>query len=287
MVAAYRSHAQASGLTGGAAVVTKPAGTINGDYLVAVCVTSAVSITPPASWSSPSWSLGGQIPAFVRAASSEPADYTFTPVGGTLPNTGVVIVCVKDRHPSTPIDDGDGVSGIANLVMPSVDSAGTNRLLMQVIKKASAACSWTPPGTATERFDAVVSSFSGAGGDEIVNAGGTGTRTWIPTNTAQAGVGYMMAFAPIPPGAGTFTGAYDFTGSGFTGEEGPAEGTFTGGYDFTGSGFTGSAPDVANGTFTGTYDFAGSGFTGAGGDPDNLVDVYPTEGGRRRFGGRK
>lgn len=241
MVAAYRSHAQASGLTGAAAVVTKPAGTVDGDYLVAVIVTSATSITPPAGWSSPSWSLGGQIPAFVRAASSEPADYTFTPVGGITPNTGVVIVCVRDRHPSAPIDAGAGVTAISNLVMPSVNSAGANRLLMQVIKKASAACTWTPPGTATERFDAVVSSFSGAGGDEVVGAGATGTRTWTPTNITQAGVGYIMAFAPIPPGAGTFTGSYDFSGS-FTGAAGPSEGTFTGAYDFSGTGFTGVAP---------------------------------------------
>lgn len=242
MVASYRSHEQASGLTGGSAVVTKPAGTVDGDYLVAVCVTSATSITPPAGWSSPAWSLGGQLPAFVRAASSEPASYTFSPVGGVTPNTGVVIVCIRDRHPSAPIDNAGSVSDISNLVMPSITSAGPNRLLMQIIKKASAACTWTPPGGTTERFDAVVTSFSGAGGDDIVGSGATGTRTWTPTNTTQTGVGYVIAFAPIPPGAGTFTGAYDFSGTGFTGQAGPGEGTFTGAYDFSGSGFTGSAP---------------------------------------------
>jgi hypothetical protein len=97
----------------------------------------------------------------------------------------------------------------------------------------------------------------------------------------------LIAVNPAPPEEGTFTGGYDFTGASFAGISGPGEGTLTGGYDFTGTSFVGVAGEPsAYGAFTGEYDFTGSGFVGAD-DEDDLIDVYGTAGGRKRFGGRK
>lgn len=265
MTAAYQSQAQAAGISGGNAIVTKPAGTVSGDLLIAVGVTNATTITPPAGWTEHANSLGGQVPLWTRVAGgSEGATYTFSPSGGALQYTGVVIVRVNGVHATTPVDDARGVTAASgNLVIPSVTSSGADRLLMQVMAKAASSGSWTPPGTATERFDSNANTVQAAGGDEIVNAGGTGTRTWIPTD-AGGSVAYGLAVAGIPPGAGTFTGSYDFTGTGFTGQAGPGQGSFTGGYSFAGTGFNGqTGPGQAS--FTGGYDFTGSLFVGSAG----------------------
>jgi hypothetical protein len=292
MVAAYQSYAQNAAGSGATCVVTKPTGTVDGDLLIAIGITNGTTIVPVAggaAWVQPSWSLGGQVPIWTKKAASEGASFSFNPSGGALQFTGVMVVRVNGQHATTPFDTGSGHSVFTNLVLPGVTSAGSDRLLLQIVLKASAANSWTPPAGPTERFDAVVNNLSSALGDQVVGAGATGSRTWTPTDTGAGAVGYMIAVAPTTANSGSFTGAYDFSSSGFTGDAPdvpPGAGTFTGGYQFSSSGFAGAA-GPSQGTFTGGYQFNGSGFTGEGGDPDFLVDVYPTEGGRRRWGGRK
>lgn len=289
MVASFRSQSATSQTLGGDPVVNVPAGVVDGDLLIAYGICAAGgTITATGAWTTHPNSFGGQGPLFYRVASSEPASYTFT-VSGTA-NSVVSIVAIRNpRAGANPIDVAANVAGASgNIALPSVNAVNSNSLLVQLVAKLGST-SFTPPGTASERFDAAVApaNYTVAGGDEIVNAGATGTRTWVPAAGTQGSIGYILAVAPIPPGAGTFTGSYAFNGTGFTGAEGPAEGSFSGGYDFSGAGFTGEAPGVASGSFVGSYDFSGSGFTGAGGDPDTLVNVYATEGGRKRFGGRK
>lgn len=284
MVAAYQSMAKGFADSGNPVTVTKPAGTVAGDRLYAVGVTSAASITSSGGlFTEHAESLGGQVPLFVRTAgASEPANYTFNQVGGVFPLICILIVRVSGWLDE---DDVSGHTTGGNIVLPSVTSDGPGRLLLQLLVKASGTNTWTPPGGVTERFDNPT-PISAAGGDQIVGAGPTGTRTWTPT-AADGAVGYMMAIQSVPPEEGQFTGAYDFAGSGFVGAAGPGEGEFTGGYDFAGSDFTGQAgAPSAFGAFTGSYAFDGSGFTGVAPTPPFGGGRW-TPGGRDRFTARR
>lgn len=289
MTAVWQSVSALSDQLGADLTVTKPSGTVDGDLLIAIGRCSgAASITKPDSSWDDSFSLSVAAPFFWKKAASEGSNYTFV-VSGAVTTSEVSIVRISGQHASSPIDAVSGVTGAGALVIPALTSAGANRLLMQMVVKLGTGNTWSGPGSQTERYDTTSSNvnFTYAGGDEVVGSGSTGTRTWTPSSGTATSVGYMVAIAPIPPNTGTFSGAYDFAGSGFTGQAGPGQGTFAGGYDFAGSGWTGEAPGVASGTFTGSYDFSSTGFAGEGGDADFLIDIQATEGGRRRWGGRK
>lgn len=333
MTAAWQSQASISATATADPVCSKPAGTVQGDLLVAVvCCSGGGSCATPSGWNLHASSISTQKPLFWKiAGASEPANYTFD-VSGTLINTVVVIDRYNGHDPTTPIDavgKVDPGTG-ASFVIGTLTSAGAGRLLAQICAKL-ANTSFTAPGTATKRWDAVTGAPISvtAGGDEVVGSGATGTRTWTAGAATGTGAGYMLAIAPAP-GLGTFTGAYDFAGSGFTGQAGPGEGSFSGGYAFAGSGFTGQQgpgegqfagayafdgsgfqgqTGPGEGQFAGDYAFDGSSFVGVEGDPssfgffvgeydftggftgsavgDDLFDITATEGGRRRFGGRK
>jgi hypothetical protein len=266
MTASFRAVAHAAGTLGADPVCNVPAGVQNGDLLLAFCVSTVAAWTPPAGWTAHPNSAGGVAPLFQRIASSEPANYTFGASGSG--NNMTTIVAIKDVAPSTPAEvaGNSGVVGSGNIVLPTITTSGANRLLLQMVCRAGGGGTFTPPGTATERYDAVVAptTFTSAGGDEVVGSGATGTRTWVPSSSGTA-IGYIVSIAPLPPEEGTFAGAYDFTGSGFNGLAGPGEGGFTGAYDFTGSGFAGEINP--EGEFVGGYDFSGSNFVGVAGAP--------------------
>ncbi len=194
MPASFRSVAHAAQTLGGDPVVAVPTGTVDGDLLIAwgACAGGS-TITGPAGWTQHPSTVSGQGPLWYRTANSEPANYTFTVSG--VANSVVSIACIKD---TLGIEDADGViAASGNIVIPSVDSGGSNRYLFQVVAKL-ANTSFTGPGSQTERFDTVVSpsNYTSAGGDEIVGAGATGTRTWVPGTSSAGSVGYMLAILP-------------------------------------------------------------------------------------------
>lgn len=283
MAAVWRSFAHANGTLGADVVVNRPSGTADGDLLFAYCIATAGHVvTPPGAgvWVPLASSVGTNAAIWVKVASSEPATYTFDVAGAG--NTQVVIVRVTGQHPSTPIDVSSGVSSTGNLVIPSVTPTGADRLLLQMVAK-NGSTTFTGPGSQAERYDDNT-AFTCAGGDEIVGAGATGTRTWTPAAGTTPGVGFMVAITPAPPTTGGFTGGYDFSGT-FAGAEGPAEGSFAGDYDFSGS-FNGEAPGVASGGFTGGYDFSGT-FAGVAPPPTPGGNNRWTPGGRNRFTARR
>jgi hypothetical protein len=288
MTAQTLSAAFASATGGGDPVVTKPAGTVDGNLLIAFGdATAGHTITQPAGMPAPrAESLGINAPLWIWTANSEPATYEFAVTGG-LGNASVTIIRVDDHDPSDPIDDIKGHASTTTLVIPTATSAGTDRLLLQGVLK-NQNTTFTAPGTVSIRWNGLTAgnNFRAVGGDEIVGAGPTGTRTWTPTSGTAPGVGYAIVIAPaVAPNAGTFAGGYNFTGT-FTGEAGPSEGTFGGGYDYTGT-FTGEAPGISSGTFAGGYDFTGS-FTGSAPPPTPPSgEGRFTPGGRDRFTGRR
>lgn len=197
MTAVWRSVAFASALTGGDPVVTKPTGTVNGDLLVAYGIATAghTIAAPDASWNLHSASLATNGRLWWKIASGEPADYTWVVTGG-LGNTSMTVVRVDGHDPVNPIDAAAGFAGSGVLVIPAVTSLGSDRLLLQGVSK-NGNTTFTPPGTATERWDGLTpNTFVSAGGDEIVGAGSTGSRTWTPAGGGAISIGFMLAIKP-------------------------------------------------------------------------------------------
>lgn len=292
MTAHWQSAAIRSGANSADPVVDKPTGTVDGDLLIAVgCCSVSDTITAPAGWTQLAASQAAYSKAWWKIASGEPANYTWL-VSGALAASVVSIDRWTGHDPTTPIDVASGtttVGGSLDIVIPSVSPSGSDNALAQIVARL-VNTSYTPPGTATERRDAPAApnNLATAAGDEVVGSGATGTRTWTPGLSTGLAHGYMIAINPAAPGAGSFSGAYNFAGSGWSGQEGPGEGLFSGAYDFAGSGWTGEAPGISSGQFAGTYDFAGSGWTGEAPPPPPPVTRPPvTAGGRLRFRGRR
>lgn len=290
VVPSLRSVAHAAATLGGDPVVAKPTGATTGDWFVAVAVNAAAATwTPPAGqgWTQPAGSLGGQCPIWLRAVDSDDTartDYTFAVSGAS--NNIISLACIKN---TLGFDEAKGyLAGSGNAIIPTATSAGADRFLFQMAFRTGTT-SFTPPASALpELWDTTVgpSNYTTAGGGETVGAGATGTRTWVPANSTGGVVGYMVLFTPVPPEEGTFSGSYDFTGSGFTGDAPvvpPNDGTFSGGYDFSGSSFVGVAgAPSAYGSFNGGYDFSSDGVSGFTGSAPSDGEPF-TPGGRDRF----
>lgn len=276
----------AGGTLGTNPSVTMPSSQLN-DLILAygICQSGAMTMVA-AGWTAHPESIGANAPLFYRwATASEPASYTFDVPGAA--NSACRLAVYRGVDTADPFDvDGSQAGATGNITLPSLTPTndGITRLGVHLIAKMNNT-SFTPPGGGvTERWDAIASasSYVMAGGDESLAPGAaSGTRVWAPAGGAALSIGYFITLNPIPPGEGTFTGGYDFTGSGFAGQI-PSEGSFTGGYDFTGQSFVGVAgAPSAFGSFNGGYDFSveGSGFAGSAPTGDGLW----TPGGRDRF----
>ena len=113
----------------------------------------------------------------------------------------MVIVRVTGHHPTTPIDVYSGVStpnGTTNIVIPTITPTGGGRLLLQMVARINNAVTFTKPASATSRYanNAASQSYGDAGGDEVVGASATGTRTWVPSSSTGQAFGFMVAIAP-------------------------------------------------------------------------------------------
>lgn len=197
-MATFRSVAGATSTLGNAITVTKPAGTAEGDLLVAWSTSGASSwTTVGAGFTEHPGSLGAAHPLWTKIAGpSEPANYTFDPAG--TPSSVVTIVCITGVDTAAPIDAAAGASGASgNLVLPTVTAAGAGRLLLQCVSKIASIAGWTGPGSQTEAWDTAVGSqsYRTAGGTETVGAGATGTRAWTPASGAATQSGYNILIA--------------------------------------------------------------------------------------------
>lgn len=195
MAVAYQSFASASSTAGTPITVTKPSGTVSGDGLVAFVLNfnPGSAITPPSGWTLKQGTSTTDAIYEKTAGGSEPASYAWT---NNLFNGGNVLIIRVTGQKAAPFVEAQNIVNYAvvntSAVIPSVTTSGANRLLFQCILSASNN-TWTPPGTATERFDSLDAlNFARAGGDETVGSGATGTRTWTPNSQAFAG-GFMVA----------------------------------------------------------------------------------------------
>lgn len=175
---------------------TKPSGTVDGDLLLALVYADTLTVTPPAGWTSEASSSG--LFLFSRVASSEGASYQFTTGFG---NNNGTITRVTGASTTSPVAASDLYlnASATSAVLPSVvaGAAGSGLIQMVMVRTAGAA-TWSPPGTATEAYDADATGggFRAAGGHETVGAGASGTRTWTSTASADYVMGAIFAINP-------------------------------------------------------------------------------------------
>ena len=130
----FESVATAS-VDGSSLVIGKPAGTVDGDLLIAIVSgeDDGATITPPAGWTqifSLVSSGGFQAVAWYRVASGEPASFTFTSTLSHEMDGGVMRY--SNTHPTTPIDVSAAVEDFGNPTAPTVTTTVGNTQVLRV-----------------------------------------------------------------------------------------------------------------------------------------------------------
>lgn len=202
MVASYKASARyaVTGLTAVINVNKADLGTLNVGDLIVI---RATALSPSATWSCSgftqfSQSSGNSI-LYRIVDGSEGSTFAVTRATNITGTAYVDAVVYQDADTTTPIDGASYVNSNGNTVtLPSLTVTNGNTVLLQFVNKmAVGAATWSPPGTATERWDATASGTAlvGAGGDEVVGSGSTGTRAWVQTAFGDTR-GAMVAINP-------------------------------------------------------------------------------------------
>ncbi len=134
--------------TGFTAVITKPSGTVDGDFLLALVSSTGdpsqtSAPTPPAGWTQlGSYGFGGGtgLAAFFRQASSEPANWTWTWINtGANAGKGGFVIRFSGQYVASPFDGNASATSTAtsspsyaNTISPAI----TNDLLIGVTAQA-------------------------------------------------------------------------------------------------------------------------------------------------------
>lgn len=190
-----------------------PAGTVDGDLLVAIvtsCATTPVGTTPPAGWTQFATFTHSanniMVTGYRRIASSEPASYSWTATGGGNTCVAISMTRIVGTDPTTPINvsatgSGNAVSPIA----PSVTTTVANCLvLIATAQRNTLDSAYTPPSGWTETYDfqfgTVALNFQDIAGDYKVFAATGATAAQTMTCTTLAASNYVTLTAAIAPG---------------------------------------------------------------------------------------
>lgn len=196
MAITWVSESASSGVAGADVTVTKPTGLAVNDLMVGIGITTAAqTITPPGNWTVHPDSLSTARPLFYRvadAADVAAANFLFVTSGAA---TGIVVIAAyRGVDPVTPMAGTAGVISTASTAVTiAAATPSVAATLAQLVVKLNLN-TWTPPGTVSpERWDHTISGVgSTAGGHETVAAGSTGTRAWVASTGAAAGLGYAV-----------------------------------------------------------------------------------------------
>lgn len=161
--------------------VAKPTGTLEGDLMIAsvVVVSEAVDqVLPPVGWYAvPGGGINGEdnVSAWYKVAgASEPSSYDFTSVASTT--AGIGIISLYGSGPLRIDDVATQVNASGDRVCPSVDFTAAGLMVCFVACRSSLGA--TPPGGATEQWDATISgNRSGCYTAAVGAAGASGTLT--------------------------------------------------------------------------------------------------------------
>jgi MSHA biogenesis protein MshQ len=210
-VATYRSS-QSATTTGGTLTITRPAGVVANDMLIAsIGVTpSSATLTPPdASWTlvrriNNAGPTSNSLAVYRKlATASEPASYAWSVGGGSYTVGGIQAFYNVD--PATPIDveNGQATPSSTSHATPSVTTTVANAMIVTSHTFASSR-TWTPPAGMTESFDRRSGANSATGqaieGNRVLQAaaGATGAKTATAAASADAGATHILALRSNP-----------------------------------------------------------------------------------------
>lgn len=207
MAASIRASNRAYPTTGTSTAVTKPTGTVTGDYLIAKVFCdndgSLAALTAPTGTGGGTWSelsnsggtagtLGGFAKIFTAVATgTEPASYTFGhPNAATTSAVCIEVYAVTGHNTTTPIAASPVWSRVApatttSLIAPTVTMAAAGLLMCRYhLMGASAAATITPAagmsGTSSQKSDNFLTMLEAT---QSVASGATGTKTATSSNS--------------------------------------------------------------------------------------------------------
>lgn len=220
---AFRSAATAAAGNAGSITVTKPAGVVAGDVLIAqVHIHRLDAITPPSGWTlvrndelaSPGDDTSKNSVYWKRAGGAEPASYVFF-FADTNNAQAAILAYSGIAAAGDPVNAHGGATEASvitdnTVLAPSLAGVTAGSMLVAFSSHTDSGHTWTPPPGMTERVDAesAAAIFSMEAADQIFGAGGaTGSRTATYTPATgnvlgEVNVGQMVALSPATPGGG-------------------------------------------------------------------------------------
>jgi hypothetical protein len=220
-VPTYRSVAVSNEFNGDTTgVVSKPAGTVNGDLMVA-CVwcesgfyDDTGDLTPPAGWTTVNELLSGNEPIvglYYKVASSEGTDYTWTVNDGSNRRLAIVTVQTGTYNTTTPIGTTSGVdysralaAASALLGAPTITPPVDECLGIAFFSLLGDGVTFTAPTGWTERNDSNNSYVCGCVDTRSLTTSATGTV--IPAGSSGSLYGKeAAAMVAVRPVAGPTT----------------------------------------------------------------------------------
>lgn len=197
----------------GTVVVTKPAGVVDGDFLIAAATCpGTVTITAPAGWvllaPKQEYSSATLLAVYGKYASSEPASYSWT-FSGT--DGGCVgIVAYKDVRPVFCSILGSAVYytglGVSTVDMVSANATSDDLILVAAFFAngggSGAVVTWTPPASMAERVDvgeALTNNRTALliADEQLTATGATGIRTATMSRSTNRPAAISILLAPI------------------------------------------------------------------------------------------
>lgn len=176
-----------SALNNNNTIISKPAGTIDGDFMI-LFVTSALAISAaPAGWTqnlNTVWTTHGYSTyIFTKIASSEPSSYT---MGGALYEVTASMLTI--RGPVAIDILGSAAYGVGTLTYNSINTSGPDRTLITYACDRTVGIPPLPAGQ-TSRVAFIGTYFGTRIGSELVGSGETGNRT---SSAGATGAEFVM-----------------------------------------------------------------------------------------------
>jgi hypothetical protein len=181
--------------------VTKPAGVIDGDIMVAAIGIdggSGVSITtPPAGWTLARRTDNGTaigLAVYYKVAASEGASYDWVFDTKAKHSGGI---CAYYDNDAAPFDqeNGQATASSTDHAAPTITPTVSNTMLVASYV-IGALQTWTADAAMTERVDESSASTGLMMSDELWVSGATGTRTGVASGAA-VGVTHMLSLKPL------------------------------------------------------------------------------------------
>lgn len=200
----FRSSANAASQAGATFSVTKPAGTLDGDMLVAFQTTLLGGGSTPATptgftlLGSQTFSTSNDVlQCFYKFAASEGANYTFNNAGGGLPTASVYLIAVQGA-PANTLDLNVKTSGSSGTADPG---AGTTAFINELLLVAWAIGVNVSGTIAPDASFTALGAIGGANG--LLNVGykpqaaaGNTANTSATLDSSEAWGAYMTSCSP-------------------------------------------------------------------------------------------